>query len=191
MDPDLALAPGEPLEPVETYRLRLRAPVMDDAEAMARLADDPRIAAMLARLPHPYTIAQARAFIADAGRELVYAVTRRSDGAFLGVCGLRPTARPRTADLGYWLGRPYWDQGFATEAAQAVIDLAFQRPGIDCVSANCRAINLASRRVLEKCGFQHRGTGTFLSLAAGRVASEDFHLDRRAWASLKAWGQRA
>ena len=71
-----------------------------------------------------------------------------------------------------------------------MVDLAFGTLPVDCVSANCRAINGASRPVLEKCGFQHRGMGTFVSVAAGRVASEDFHLDRRAWVSIKAWGAR-
>lgn len=178
----------QPLEPILTRRLRLRPPVMADAEAMAALANDAAVARMLARLPHPYTLAHARAFLESADRELVFAVTDPS-GGFLGLCGLRPTMRARAADLGYWLGRPYWGQGFATEAAQAVVDLAFTALDVDCVWANCRAINLASRRVLEKCGFQHRGTGTFLSVAAGRVASEDFHLDRGTWGSLKAWGR--
>lgn len=179
----------DPLEPIHTRRLKLRRPMAADAPVLARLANDAALAAMLARLPHPYTIDHARSFLAQADRELVFAVTARADGAFLGLCGLRPTAKARAVDLGYWLGRPHWGQGFATEAAQALVDLAFTAPGIECVGANCRAINAASRRVLEKCGFQPRGAGTFLSVAAGRVSGESFHLDRGAWAALKAWGR--
>ena len=186
---DLGSLLEEPLQPILTRRLRLRRPAKGDAASMARLADDAGVASMLARLPHPYTIDHAHAFLAACDRELVFAVTRRADDALLGMCGLRPTAVAQTVDLGYWLGRPHWRQGFATEAAQAVVDLAFMTLGSDCVSAKCRAINLASRRVLEKCGFQPRGTGTFVSVAAGRVSGESFHLDRGAWAALKAWGQ--
>ena len=191
MDHELGSLLEDPLEPMATRRLILRRPVAEDASAMARLANDPGVATMLARLPHPYTIDHARHFLATVDRELVFAVTDAARGTFLGMCGLRPMDRPRTVDLGYWLGRSHWGKGFATEAAQAVIDLAFARSEVDCVHANCRAINGASRRVLEKCGFQQRGTGTFVSVAAGRVASEDFHLDRRAWAALKAWGRTA
>lgn len=190
MEQDFDSLLEQPLEPIVTRRLMLRTPAAADADAMARLANDAGLAAMLARLPHPYTIAHAHSFLDSARNELVFAVTDLADGAFLGLCGLRPTVKVKAVDLGYWLGRPHWGQGFATEAAQAVVDLAFTTLDIECVWANCRAINLASRRVLEKCGFQHRGTGTMESVAAGRVASENFHLDRRAWASLKAWGHK-
>ncbi|MBC8129027.1 MAG: GNAT family N-acetyltransferase [Rhizobiaceae bacterium] len=189
VDHELDCLVEEPLEPIVTRRLMLRPPVTDDAGAIARLADDAGIAAMLARLPHPYTIEHARSFIENAGREMVFAVTEQGSGRLLGLCGLRPTHKVRAVDLGYWMGRAHWGQGYATEAAQAVIDLGFARLDIESIWANCRAINLASRRVLEKCGFQHRGTGTFVSVAAGRVSSEDFHLDRRAWEALKAWGR--
>lgn len=179
----------EPLEPIVTRRLRLRPPVMNDAADIARLANDAGVATMLARLPFPYTVEHARSFLETADRETVFAVTCKEKGTLLGLCGLRPTVKVKAVSLGYWLGRRYWGHGYATEAAQAVVDLAFGTLDIECVWADCRAINLSSRRVLEKCGFQHRGTGTMVSVAAGRVASESFHLDRRAWAALKAWGR--
>ena len=189
MDHQLDCLLEEPLEPIVTRRLVLRRPVMADAPDMARLADDPALARMLARLPHPYTIEHAHSFLENVAGEMVFAVTDRTAGAFLGLCGLRTAPKPRAVDLGYWIGQPHWGQGFCTEAVQAVVDLAFTRLDIDLVSANCRVINLASRRVLEKCGFQQRGTGTFVSVSAGRVASEDFHLDRRAWKAIRAWGR--
>ena len=189
MEQDFEALLADPLEPIVTRRLVLRAPVPTDAAAMARLANDRGLAMMMARLPHPYERHHAEAFLESCDQELVFAVTCRDDGVFMGMCGVRATPKPSLVDLGYWIGRPFWGKGYTTEAAQAVIDLSFTRLGVERVTANCRAINLASRRVLEKCGFQHRGTGTFLSVVAGRVASEDFTLDRRAWASLKAWGR--
>lgn len=180
----------EALEPLATPRLRLRALSAADAPHIVALADDRGVAEMLARLPHPYTIEDAQNFLAVARESVVFAVTLAREGTLIGVCGLRPTERRRTADLGYWLGRPYWSMGYATEAAQAVIDLAFRTEGIDCVLAGCRVINGRSRRVLEKCGFQFRGTSTFVSMAAGRVAGEQFGIERRTWASLKAWGRQ-
>ncbi|GGD97067.1 N-acetyltransferase [Aureimonas endophytica] len=179
----------DPLEPLSTPRLRLRAPLAADLPRIAELANDRGVAEMLARVPHPYTLEDAEDFLAIAEGSVVFAVALAASDEFIGVCGLRPTERARTADLGYWLGRPHWGRGYATEAAQAVVDLAFRQGGMDCVLAGCRAINGRSRRVLEKCGFQYRGTSTFVSLAAGRVAGEQFGLDRRTWESLKAWGR--
>jgi RimJ/RimL family protein N-acetyltransferase len=178
-----------PLEALATPRLALRPPRPDDAPLIAALADDRGVADMLARLPHPYTPADAEDFLAVAATSVVFAVTLRSEGTLLGVCGLRPTARRDVVDLGYWLGRPHWGLGYATEAAHAVVDLAFGLDGIGCILAGCRAVNGRSRRVLEKCGFQFRGTGTFVSLAAGRVASEHFDLERRTWLALRGWGR--
>lgn len=189
MEQDFDALLADPLEPIVTRRLVLRRPLQGDAAAMAALANDRGIATMMSRLPHPYERSHAEAFLETCDQEIVYAVTCRDDGAFMGLCGVRATPKPSLVDLGYWLGRPYWGKGYTTEAAQALIDLSFTRLGVERVTANCRAINLASRRVLEKCGFQHRGTGTFHSMVAGRVASEDFTLDRRAWESLKAWGR--
>jgi RimJ/RimL family protein N-acetyltransferase len=189
MEHELDRLLGAPLVPLRTARLVLRPPHAGDAPAIAALANDFGVAEMLAHVPHPYTLDDAADFLLVAGSSVVFAVTKGADDAFMGVCGLRPTARRSVADLGYWLGRPFWGQGFATEAAHAVVDLAFRLDGIGCVLANCRAVNGRSRRVLEKCGFQFRGTGTFVSRAAGRVSSENFGLERRTWTSLRTWGR--
>ncbi|KAB0681301.1 GNAT family N-acetyltransferase [Aureimonas leprariae] len=189
MEHELGKLLAGPLEPIRTARLVLRPPRADDAPAIAALANDFGVAEMLAHVPHPYMLADAEDFLGVAGSGVVFAVTRGGDGVFMGVCGLRPTPRPAVADLGYWLGRPFWGRGYATEAAHAVVDLAFRLEGITSVLAGCRAVNGRSRRVLEKCGFQFRGTGTFVSRAAGRVSSENFGLERRTWMALRSWGR--
>ncbi|MCW4116284.1 GNAT family N-acetyltransferase [Aurantimonas sp. MSK8Z-1] len=180
-----------PRSPILTPRLRLRMPDIGDAEAMARLADDRHIADMLSVLPHPYGIDDAIAFIETPRKEIALAVTARDGGAFLGVVSLKPGSHAKAVDVGYWLGRPFWGQGLATEAVQAMVDFGFEHLAIDCVEVSCRVINGASRRVIGKCGFQFCGTGMIASLAAGRVATERYHMDRRSWASLKAWGRQS
>ena len=175
-----------------TGRLILRQPHPDDAADLARLANDRRIAAMLVRMPHPYGEAQAAAFIeACATRNLehqpglVRAVTLAESGAFVGCAGLEP--KGGGFELGYWIGQPFWGLGFATEAAQALVDLAFRASDVDVLHASCRVTNPVSRRVIHKCGFQYAGQSMLDSIVAGRVPGEDYRLDRRTWLGLRSW----
>jgi len=174
-----------------TERLVLRPPHEDDIPELAELADDRRIAEMLGRMPHPYGEREARAFVEGTRQNVAagctYAVTLAESGAFIGCAGLH--GRPQGLELGYWIGRPYWGRGYATEAAHALVDLAFRASAIERLHVSCRVINSASRRVIHKCGFQYAGQGMLESLAAGRVPVERYVLDRRTWASLRSWGQ--
>ncbi len=109
-------------------------------------------------------------------------------GEIIGMCGIEP--REAAAELGYWLGVPYWNRGYATEAVRAVIDHAFGDLEHDALQAGSRVSNPASRRVLEKCGFQWTGVGLYRIRAIKSSAPLDrFRLDRGLWASLKAWGR--
>jgi RimJ/RimL family protein N-acetyltransferase len=176
---------------LETARLVLRAPSLADARVFAELVNDRRIAEMLTRVPHPYTLADATEFLSSANRgdgETVFLITAR-DASLLGCCGIarRPGQPP---ELGYWLGVPYWGKGYATEAARAVIDHAFADLGCEALVSGARVSNPASRRVLEKCGFQWTGVGLYRIRALASSAPIDrFRLDRGLWASLKSWGR--
>ena len=173
-----------------TERLVLRAPELEDAATVAKLANDRRIAENTLRIPHPYSLADAEAFISGANasdRETAFLITAR--GAVIGACGIA-MLDGKTPELGYWLGLPFWDQGFATEAARAVIDHAFGALGHDTLLAGARVSNPASRRVLQKCGFQWTGVGLYRIRALASSAPIDrFRLDRGLWASLKSWGK--
>ena len=93
-------------------------------------------------------------------------------------------------ELGYWFGTHYWGQGYATEAARAVIDHAFGALGCEELQSGARISNPASRRVLEKCGFQWCGVGLYRIRAIASSAPIDrFRLDRGIWSSLKSWGK--
>lgn len=174
---------------LETERLVLRAPHLEDAKAIAALANDRRIAENTARIPHPYRMSDAEAFIASVNRggELAFAVTLE-DGTLIGGCGVG-TLDGTGPELGYWLGAPFWSKGYATEAARAVIDYAFTDGGHAFLNAGARVTNPASRRVLEKCGFQWTGVGLYRIRAIASSAPIDrFRLERRIWESLKNWG---
>src|SRR3974377_326185 len=174
---------------LKTTRLSLRAPSHSDVAAMVALAGDRRVAEKTARIPHPYSAADAaglRASINQTGGETVFAI--ELDGALIGMCSLDP--RRDGAELGYWLGVPFWGYGYGTEAVRGLIDYAFAKLGHEVLSSGARVSNPASRRVLEKCGFQWTGVQLFRIRAINSAAPIDrFRLDRGLWASLKAWAQ--
>jgi RimJ/RimL family protein N-acetyltransferase len=174
---------------LKTERLTLRAPRRADARIIAKLANDRRIAENTLRVPHPYGIGDAEQFIATVNAsdgETCFVVTL--DGAPIGACGLVP--REDGAEIGYWLGVAYWGRGFATEAVRAVIDHAFGDLAHDTLQSGARVSNPASRRVLEKCGFQWTGVRLCRIRAINSAAPIDrFRLDRGLWASLKSWGK--
>ena len=176
---------------LETDRLVLRAPRLGDAKTVAMLANDRRIAENTARIPFPYKVADAKDWVAGANQregEETY-VVMLADGTLIGACGLelRDGSVP---EIGYWLGVTYWGKGYATEAVRALIDRAFGDLDHPALQAGARVTNPASRRVLEKCGFQWTGVGLYRIRAINSSAPIDrFRLDRRLWASLKSWGQ--
>lgn len=178
-----------PVPVLKTERLVLRAPRREDIAAIARLAGDRRIAVNTARIPHPYGLDDAGQFIATANckeGEATFVIT--FDGAPAGACAVVPCeADP---EIGYWLGVPYWGQGYATEAARAVIDYVFGDLQCEALQAGARVSNPASRRVLEKCGFQWTGVRLMRIRAINSAAPTDrFRLDRKLWESLRSWGQ--
>lgn len=175
---------------LQTERLTLRALERRDATAIATLINDPAIATMLSRVPHPYVVDDAHDFIDDHGDERVFSLCLKPSGELIGCCGLTTAKTGRRAELGYWIGRPYWGKGHGTEGVQAVIDFGFERMGLEKVDVACRVVNDASRRVIRKCGFSFVGGGMIDTLSCGRVSSEHYVLDRSSWASLKAWGRR-
>src|SRR4051794_39280776 len=173
---------------LETERLTLRRPTLADVKAIARLANDRRIAENTRRLPHPYDQDHAVAFvraIADEPRETVFLI--ENNFAPIGVVGV-DWREPELPELGYWLGVEHWGQGFATEAARAVIDFTFEEFDIEHLISGARVANPASRNILEKCGFQWSGVELHRFEALRSSTPVDrFRLSRSVWSSLKSW----
>lgn len=103
-----------------TEQLVLRAPHVEDIDAIAILANNSAIATMVSRMPHPYTAMDAVEFVRKSAiREngnCVYAMTEAHSGRFVGCCALQARAGSASLELGYWVGEPFWGRGFATEA---------------------------------------------------------------------------
>ena len=173
-----------------TERLILRLPRLSDVATIAKLANDRELAENTARVPHPYRREHAEAWVADAAISAAgatFGLYTKDDDRFVGACGLE--CRDRAIELGYWIGKSDRNAGLATEAARAAIDFGFTHLRREELIASARVNNPASRRVLEKCGFQWTGVALVRSKAlAASVPVDRFRLDRKSWASLRAWG---
>jgi [ribosomal protein S5]-alanine N-acetyltransferase len=142
---------------IKTDRLSLRAPALADAARISLLAGDYDVASMTGTIPHPYSEAMASQWIAGlhAGEEgVAFAIDRL--GSLIGCVGYR--ARDKThAEMGYWIGKPYWGLGYATEAARALILYAFAQENFDYLLGGHFKENPASARVIAKLGFEPSG----------------------------------
>lgn len=147
-----------------TPRLSLRQLNRDDAHAFIALAGDLAVARMTSDIPHPLDHAKALAWLAPAKGEVRFAIVHA--GLMIGSAGYF-SREPGTAEMGFWLGRDFWGQGFATEAAQAVVRHAFEASGITYLTSSHFTDNAASARVLAKLGFEATGLGRIWSQARG------------------------
>ncbi|MGH6829198.1 MAG: GNAT family N-acetyltransferase [Rhizomicrobium sp.] len=122
---------------------------------------------------------------AEGGGHHAFSIVRRADRLFLGGIGLRPG--PDGHELGYWLGRPFWGFGYASEAATGVMRFAFERLGLSFVHAGWFHDNPASGQVLAKLGACHNGSRVRACLARGApVLCHEMLLTREAFLSKKA-----
>lgn len=144
---------------LETARLKLRPYVETDISELLPLIGRREVAATTLRIAHPYTEQDARAFLelAKDPDKIWLAITLRSDGRQIGGIGLRVDQQHQHAELGYWLGLPYWAQGYATEAAREMLRYGFEDLGLHRIFASHFKHNAASGHVLTKVGMRHEG----------------------------------
>ncbi len=160
---------------IETERLVLRPPAPSDAAGLVCLINDIEIARMTTRIPHPYGLADAEAFLAgqgdiDAARDRSLQIETR-DGRMIGVVGAHARDEP-FPEIGYWIARTHWGRGYATEAAMAIRDWAVKAFACRALVAGHFADNPASGRVLVKCGFLYTGeVRQRFSVARGAAAA--------------------
>lgn len=148
---------------LETARLLLRPFQLADADRVQFLAGDRDVADTLLKVPYPYEDGMAEKWIADQRdwferrQQAVFAVTLKSDGALIGALGLRLEMNDQRAELGYWIGKPYWNHGFCTEAARAAIQFGFEQLDLNRIFAHHFVRNPASGRVMQKLGMVYEG----------------------------------
>jgi RimJ/RimL family protein N-acetyltransferase len=172
------LLPGR----IVTKRLVLRAPIRGDVPDLVRLADNKAIADRLSRLPHPYTPADAAAFVeifAQRDDERPYAITL--DERLIGIVGLTFLKSGEPPELGYWLGEPHWGKGYMSEAVKALLDAAWTTHAYVAIRSRALSDNKGSLNVLQKAGFRqtHEGTDSLGALKDRPVTF--FSIERPRW----------
>lgn len=160
-----------------TPRLTMKALQASDALAVNALAANPAVALNLCATIRE---GEGRAFV----------VTEGDSGRVVGTAQHGPTGLGSGVEVAVWIGEPYWQQGYATEAMQALVDHALTDGATPAVWCANRVTNPRGRRVIEKCGFQYRGAGMVCLPGRGAFPIERFTLERDTWRSLKAWGAR-
>jgi ribosomal-protein-alanine N-acetyltransferase len=144
-----------------TQRLILRPFVLEDAAEVQRLAGAWEVARMTLNVPHPYQNGMAENWIARQPENQStrnFAVVLRTTQQLCGCIGLRFDDANATAEMGYWIGVPFWNKGFCTEAASAVVDHGFSTRDLHKVQARHLGCNIASGRVMQKIGMTREGT---------------------------------
>lgn len=171
----------EPSPVVETRRLVLRSPQAQDVTRLAALANDHDIARMTLRMPHPYSVDDAEGFILsvagqDPARSRTFLIEHEDHGP-VGVLGIFEDGHV-APEVGYWIGRPYWGRGYATEALEAGVLWASRQWKRRALVAGHFSDNPASGRVLEKAGFLYTGE---VRNGFSRARGEDARTRRMVW----------
>lgn len=156
-----------PIESLRTERLVLRPLVAEDAPSIVRLCGHIEVAKNTLTIPHPYSLADAHAFLGrmrearEQGKSYVWAITLASPvgepGEQIGVIGMHCEWDHLHAEVGYNLGTAAWGRGYATESLRALVRFAFTRTPLVRLNAGFYTRNPASGRVLEKCSFVQEG----------------------------------
>ena len=147
-----------------TTRLALRPFTPADAPGVQRLAGVREVAATTLHIPHPYPDGAAEAWIAthaagwESGHTLTWAITECVGSALVGAIGMDVARAHERAEIGYWIARPCWGRGYATEAALAILAAGFGALGLNRIQGTHMTSNPASGRVMEKLGMRLEGT---------------------------------
>jgi RimJ/RimL family protein N-acetyltransferase len=150
---------------IETVRLLIRSLRDDDLVDLVALINNWEVARWVSSVPHPYSEADGREWIAlvrqdhATGRPRRFAIALKETGRLIGGVGLDGSTGDESDEpsLGYWLGQPYWGKGYGPEAVAAVIDYGFRNLGLATIRAYTDPSNAASQKVLLHCGLKNVG----------------------------------
>lgn len=172
----------------QTDRLLIRLFEQSDAKMVNVLAGNEKVACTTISIPHPYPEGAAEEWIefthqsAERGDSYAFAMVKKEDEALVGCVSLDVSKIHKRAELGYWLGQPFWGQGFATEAAQRIVTFGFEDLGLNRIFAAAMTKNPGSYKVMGKIGMKHEGTflqhvmkwGSFEDIAFYGMVKSDY-----------------
>jgi [ribosomal protein S5]-alanine N-acetyltransferase len=148
----------------ETERLILRRLEKEDAPRIQQFAGAYEVASNTLTMPHPYEDGLAEPFIErvneewDQGNAYVFCIASKSDNLFMGVLGVHLSVVNRKAEIGYWIGVPFWNKGYVTEAARRGVQFGFEDLKLNRIEASYYTRNPASGRIMQKIGMTYEGT---------------------------------
>lgn len=169
---------------LQTKRLLLRPITINDKKNIAKNANDKEISNNTMTIPFPYTEDDAEEWInslLEPSNNLVWGIT--IDNEVIGAIGIHKIVENHKAEIGYWLGRTYWNKGYMTEALNAIIKYGFEQLKLVRLYANVFTHNMGSAKVLEKSGFVKEGIlrkeakkpdGTLLDEVRYSLLKEDY-----------------
>ena len=164
---------------LNTARLKLRQLQIEDIECLVKYANNKKIADHIINIPHPYQEPDAVfriSYVVQGFKNktrFVFAVILKETGELIGEISLHLLPNKTSAELGYWVGEPFWNRGIATEAIKAVLSFGFEKLALQAVFATCHAENKASQKVLIKNGMAAGNTnGNVTQFILRKVESE-------------------
>ena len=178
----------EELPLIETERLVLRKPEARDIPSIVKYANNPAIAATTLNIPNPYTEDDAVNWLSKGylgfkeQTEFRFGVVEKDTQTFMGGIGLIVNQRFNRAELGYWIGEPFWNKGYTTEALKPILKFGFEQLGLNKIEAHYLLTNIASGRIMKKNGMVREGElvehiqkgGQYLSLIQYRITRSEY-----------------
>lgn len=161
---------------------------MSDAGDVELYASDYDVAKNTLNIPHPYPKGSGVDFIQSElirekkGELVTFAIIKKENKQLIGLMSLMIAAQHQHAELGYWIGKPFWQKGYGTEAAKAVVDYGFRTLGLNKIYASAFKENRGSWRIMEKIGMEYEGMqkqhyfrfGQFIDLVHYGILREDY-----------------
>lgn len=175
--------PQNEKEMIETARLILRPWQESEADSLFKYAGDPAIGPVAGWPPHTSIENSLEIIRTVFSAPETYAVVLKETGEPVGSCGIMfadglhsATMKSGEAEIGYWIGKPYWGQGLIPEAVNALLDRCFNELELDAVWCGYYDGNTKSKRVCEKCGFKYHHTNHDILSPLGDRRTEHFYI---------------
>jgi RimJ/RimL family protein N-acetyltransferase len=171
---------------LKTERLTLRAFTLEDAKDVQRLAGDKLIADTTLLISHPYPDGEAEIWIGThnelflKGTDYIFAITKKENEELIGAIGLNVDVGTKIGELGYWIGVPFWNKGYCTEAVKALLKFGFNELKLHKIHAHHFINNTSSGRVLLKSGMKLEG------VLKQHIMKDDNYIDIKTYGILKS-----